>query len=132
MSSGLLEPLRGTNITSPTTPLIADVSPVNLTCTVVAGKADSVEWTKDGKPVTPNSQVSLSSDKRTLIFVKVVKEDAGVYKCQVKNKVNTDEASYKMVINCKCQRDLCELRLTMHTLDIILNFLRMSSLIQSH
>ncbi|KAI7799209.1 putative carcinoembryonic antigen-related cell adhesion molecule 5, partial [Triplophysa rosa] len=95
----VVEPLLGTNISSPSAPLIAGISPVNLTCTVAAGKADSVEWLKDGKPLTTNPQVTLSSDKRTLTFVKVVKEDAGVYKCQMKNKVNTDEASYTMVIN---------------------------------
>lgn len=102
-----VEPLSGTIISSPSAPLIAGISPVNLTCTVAAGKADTVEWFKDGKPLATNTQVALSSDMRNLSFVKVEKEDAGLYKCQMKNKVNSDQANYTMVINCKCQRDDC-------------------------
>ncbi|KAA0710040.1 Carcinoembryonic antigen-related cell adhesion molecule 5 [Triplophysa tibetana] len=95
----VVEPLSGTNISSPSEPLIAGISPVNLTCTVAAGKADRVDWFKDGKPLATSARVTLSSDMRTSSFVKVEKEDAGVYKCQMKNNVNTDEASYTMVIN---------------------------------
>ncbi|XP_051526623.1 carcinoembryonic antigen-related cell adhesion molecule 1-like [Myxocyprinus asiaticus] len=95
----ILEPLSGTNITSPGSLLIAGNSTVNLTCAAAAGKAETVEWLKDGKPLTPGERVILSADKRTVTIVKVVKEDAGEYKCQLKNQVNKDEATYKMVIN---------------------------------
>lgn len=101
----LVEALSGTNISSSTSLLISGNSTVNLTCSAAVGKAESVEWLKDGKPLTPSSRAMLSADMRSLTIIQVVKEDAGEYKCQMKNKVNKDEASYKMVINCKCPRE---------------------------
>ncbi|XP_056097994.1 carcinoembryonic antigen-related cell adhesion molecule 5 [Rhinichthys klamathensis goyatoka] len=95
----VLEGLSGTNISSSTSLLIAGNSTVNLTCSAAAGKAETVEWLKDSKPLTPGDRVTLSVDKKTLTIVQVVKEDMGEYKCLLKNKVNKDEASYKMVIN---------------------------------
>ncbi|XP_051728974.1 carcinoembryonic antigen-related cell adhesion molecule 5 isoform X2 [Ctenopharyngodon idella] len=95
----VLEALSGTNISSSTSRLIAGNSTVNLTCSAAAGKAETVEWLKDSKPLTPSGRVILSTDKKSLTIVQVVKEDAGDYKCQMKNKVNMDEASYKMVIS---------------------------------
>ncbi|XP_077051122.1 cell adhesion molecule CEACAM5 [Siphateles boraxobius] len=95
----VLEALSGTNISSSTSLLIAGNSTVNLTCSAAAGKAETVEWLKDSKPLTPGDRVTLSADKKSLAIAQVVKEDMGEYKCQLKNKVNKDEASYKMVIN---------------------------------
>ncbi|XP_051520456.1 carcinoembryonic antigen-related cell adhesion molecule 20-like [Myxocyprinus asiaticus] len=95
----VLEALSGTNITSPASLLIAGNSTVNLTCTAAAGKAENVEWMKDGKPLAPGERVILSAGKSIVTIVKVAKEDAGEYKCKLTNKVSTDEATYKMVIN---------------------------------
>ncbi|XP_050993647.1 carcinoembryonic antigen-related cell adhesion molecule 5 [Labeo rohita] len=95
----VLEALSGTNISSSSSVLIDGYSTVNITCSAAAGKAESVEWLKGDKPLTPSERVILSADKKTLTIVKVVKEDAGDYKCQLKNKVNKDESTYKMVIN---------------------------------
>ncbi|KAK7124352.1 hypothetical protein R3I94_018656 [Phoxinus phoxinus] len=95
----VLEALSGTNISSSTSLLIAGNSTVNLTCSAKAGNADTVEWLKDSKPLTPGDRVTLSADKKSLTIAQVVKGDMGEYKCQLKNKVNQDEASYKMVIN---------------------------------
>ncbi|XP_073678121.1 cell adhesion molecule CEACAM5 [Garra rufa] len=95
----VLEALSGTAISSSSSLLIAGNSTANITCSAAAGKAESVEWLKDSKPLTPSDRVVLSADKKTLTILKVVKEDAGDYKCQLKNKVNKDESTYKMVIN---------------------------------
>lgn len=95
----VLEALSGTNISSSASLLIAGNSTVNLTCSAATGKADTVVWLKDSKPLTPGDRVTLSVDKKSLMIAQVVKEDMGEYKCQLMNKVNTDEASYKMVIN---------------------------------
>ncbi|XP_067281548.1 carcinoembryonic antigen-related cell adhesion molecule 5 [Pseudorasbora parva] len=95
----VLEALSGTNISSSTSLLIAGNSTVNLTCSAAAGVAESVEWLKDGKPLVSNDHAVLSANKKTLTIVQVEKVDAGEYKCILKNKVNTDQASYKMVIN---------------------------------
>lgn len=103
--SVLLEVLSGTNISSSSSLLIAGNSTVNITCSAATGKAESVDWLKDNKPLIPGDRVILSADKKTLTIVKVVREDAGDYKCQLKNKVNQDESTYKMVINCKYPRE---------------------------
>ncbi|XP_016313087.1 carcinoembryonic antigen-related cell adhesion molecule 8-like [Sinocyclocheilus anshuiensis] len=95
----VLEALSGTNISISRSLLIAGNSTVNITCSAATGKAESVEWLKDSKPLTPGDRVILSADKKTLTIVKVVREDAGDYTCQLKNKVNKDESTYKMVIN---------------------------------
>ncbi|XP_059365050.1 carcinoembryonic antigen-related cell adhesion molecule 5-like [Carassius carassius] len=94
----VLEALSGTNISSSSSLLIAGISTVNISCSAATGKAESVEWLKDNKPLVPGDRVILSADKKTLTIVKVVREDAGDYKCQLKNKVNQDESTYKMVI----------------------------------
>ncbi len=101
----LLEALSGTNIFSSSSLLIAGYSTVNITCSAAAGITESVEWMKESKPVTSDDRIILSADKKTLTIVKVVKEDAGSYKCQLKNKVNKDESTYVMVINCKYPRE---------------------------
>ncbi|KAG1946726.1 carcinoembryonic antigen-related cell adhesion molecule [Pimephales promelas] len=95
----VLEGLSGTKISSSASLLIAGNSTVNLTCSAAAGTAETVEWLKDGKPLTPGDRVTLSGDQKSLTIVRVVKEDMGEYKCLLKNKVNQDEDSYKMVIN---------------------------------
>ncbi|XP_016086505.1 carcinoembryonic antigen-related cell adhesion molecule 5-like isoform X2 [Sinocyclocheilus grahami] len=95
----VLEALSGTNISSSSSLLIAGNSTVNITCSAAGGKAESVGWLKESKPVTSSDRIILSADKKTLTIVKVVKEDAGNYKCQLKNKVNKDESTYVMVIN---------------------------------
>ncbi len=78
---------------------------VSITCSAAAGKAESVEWLKDSKSLTPGDRVILSDDKKTVTIIKVVKEDAGEYKCLLKNKVSKDESTYVMVINCKFPRE---------------------------
>ncbi|XP_067267414.1 carcinoembryonic antigen-related cell adhesion molecule 5-like [Chanodichthys erythropterus] len=95
----VLDALSGTNISSSSSLLISGNSTVNLTCSAAVGKAESVEWLKGSTPLTPSPRVIFSADKKSLTIVQVVKEDAGEYKCQMKNKVNIDEASYKIVIN---------------------------------
>lgn len=101
----LLEALSGTHISSSSSVLIAGNSTVNITCSAAAGKAESVEWLKDSKSVASSDRIVLSADKNTLTIVKVVKEDAGNYTCQLKNKVNKDESTYVMVINCEYPRE---------------------------
>ncbi|XP_051992535.1 carcinoembryonic antigen-related cell adhesion molecule 5 [Xyrauchen texanus] len=95
----VLDALSGTNITSPASLLIAGNSTVSLTCKAAAGNADNVEWLKDGKPLAPGERVILSADKSIVTIAKVAKEDASVYKCKLTNKVSTDEATYKLLIN---------------------------------
>ncbi|XP_056336074.1 carcinoembryonic antigen-related cell adhesion molecule 5 [Danio aesculapii] len=95
----VVESLSGTNISSSTSFLIAGNSTVNLTCSAAAGRADTVEWVKDGKPLNPDSRIVFSADKKSVSIDKVVKEDRGEYRCLLRNRVNKDEASYNLNIN---------------------------------
>ncbi|KAF4080360.1 hypothetical protein AMELA_G00169470 [Ameiurus melas] len=94
----VLEAISGINISVSTSTFIAGNSTVNLTCTSSAGKADSVHWHKDGKPLDTN-RVIFSTDKRTLSIPIVQKEDAGEYKCELKNKISNGDNKYNMLIN---------------------------------
>ncbi|TRY94792.1 hypothetical protein DNTS_035660, partial [Danionella cerebrum] len=95
----VLEPLTGTNISSSSSFLIAGSSSVNLSCSAATGKADSVQWQKDGNTLLPGDRIVVSADMKSLTIQQVVKEDRGEYKCLLSNRVNKDEASYKMNIN---------------------------------
>lgn len=95
------EAISGTNITGPNSPLIAGNSTVNLTCTAKAGKSDEVLWSKDGKPLSSTQRVMFSLDKSVVTISPVQKGDAGVYKCELKNKISSDLGTYPLMVNCK-------------------------------
>ncbi|XP_049332176.1 carcinoembryonic antigen-related cell adhesion molecule 5 [Astyanax mexicanus] len=95
----IIEPISGTNITAPTSLLIAGNTTVNLTCKASKGKADSVTWLKDDKPLMDTNRIVYTSDKTTLTIITVQKEDAGNYKCQLTNKMNSDSSIYTMAVN---------------------------------
>lgn len=83
-------------------PLIAGNGTVNLTCTSSTGKADSVEWLKNGKALDKSERIIFSMDKSSVTILTVQKEDAGEYKCQLMNKINNDSNKYNLTVNCKC------------------------------
>ncbi|KAM9434909.1 cell adhesion molecule CEACAM5 [Clarias gariepinus] len=95
----IIEAISGTNITGPNSPLIAGNSTVNLTCTTKAGKADEVLWSKDGKPLSSTQRVMFSLDKSVVAISPVQKGDAGVYKCELKNKISSDVGTYPLMVN---------------------------------
>ncbi|KAF5897044.1 carcinoembryonic antigen-related cell adhesion molecule 1-like, partial [Clarias magur] len=94
----IIEAISGTNITGPNFPLIAGNSTVNLTCTAKAGKADQMQWMKDGQPLSNNQRVMFSADKSTLTMSPVLKDDGGVYKCELKNKISSDAGTYTLMV----------------------------------
>ncbi|XP_036423014.1 carcinoembryonic antigen-related cell adhesion molecule 20 [Colossoma macropomum] len=94
----IIEAISGTNITGPTSLLIAGNSTANLTCKSSVGRADSVSWFKDDKPLAASDRVIISTDKRTISIPIVQKEDAGKYKCELSNKLNRDSSIYNMQI----------------------------------
>ncbi|KAI5629742.1 carcinoembryonic antigen-related cell adhesion molecule 5 isoform X1, partial [Silurus asotus] len=95
----VLEAISGTSIIAPTSPLIAGNSTVNLTCTSSMGKADSVQWKKDGNPLDKSNRISFSPDGKTVSILPVQKEDSGEYSCQLKNKISSDSNNYKLTVN---------------------------------
>ncbi|KAK3508264.1 hypothetical protein QTP70_017641 [Hemibagrus guttatus] len=93
------EAISGTSISTPTLPLIAGNSTVNLTCTSSTGKADSVQWQKNGKPLDNSDRIIFSKDKSTVTILTVQKEDAGEYICQLTNKINSEGNKYNLIVN---------------------------------
>lgn len=95
----VLEAISGVNISVPNVPLIAGNVTVILTCTSSAGKADSVQWQKHSKPLESSNHIIFNKDNSSLTIVNVQKEDAGEYKCQLKNKISSDAKNYNLTVN---------------------------------
>ncbi|XP_041931930.1 carcinoembryonic antigen-related cell adhesion molecule 20 [Alosa sapidissima] len=97
----VIEPIKGTTITrvGAATPLIAKDSSIQLTCKAVAGTVASTKWTKDGVDLVVSERVVLSKKMDMLNISMVQREDAGLYKCVLKNAVNSLEGNYTMVVN---------------------------------
>ncbi|XP_066531954.1 carcinoembryonic antigen-related cell adhesion molecule 5 [Hoplias malabaricus] len=95
----IIEAISGTNVTGPNLPLIAENSTANLTCRASAGRAHSVSWFKDGVLLVFNEHIIATADKSSISILTVKKEDAGEYRCQLTNSVNSDFSSFIMKIN---------------------------------
>lgn len=96
------EAVTGTTITGPTATLIAGNGTANISCMAKAGTVETRSWMKDGKPLVASSRVVFSPDKSFVVISPVQKEDNGEFKCEFRNAVSNDGASYKMVVNCEC------------------------------
>lgn len=96
------EIISGTKITGPTATLIAGNSTANLSCQATAGTVETRTWLKDGKALSASSRLVFATDMSSMMINVLQKEDNGEYTCQLSNPVNTDQASYKMVVNCEC------------------------------
>ncbi|XP_071369411.1 cell adhesion molecule CEACAM5 isoform X2 [Centroberyx affinis] len=95
----VLEAISGSKISGPAETLIAGNHTANLSCQATAGNVTTRVWTKDAAPLTPSARVVVSEDGGTVTITPVQKEDNGEYKCQLTNKINTDSATYRMVVN---------------------------------
>ncbi|XP_008299471.1 carcinoembryonic antigen-related cell adhesion molecule 20 isoform X2 [Stegastes partitus] len=95
----VMEAISGVKITGPTEVLFAGNSTANLTCQATAGTVKTKTWLKDGKPLMASTRVVYYNNMSSVFINMLQKEDNGEYKCQLSNPVNTDGASYKMVVN---------------------------------
>lgn len=96
------EAISGTKITGPTATLIAGNSTANLSCQAAAGTVMTRTWQKDGKPLSASSRLLFAADMSSMMINLLQKEDNGEYKCVFANPISSDEASYKMMVNCEC------------------------------
>ncbi|XP_059205786.1 carcinoembryonic antigen-related cell adhesion molecule 1-like [Centropristis striata] len=104
VSFAVMEAISGAKVTGPGSAgppvtLIAGNSTANLSCKATAGTVKTTVWLKDGKPLTTSSRTLVSADKSSVTINPLQKDDNGVYECQLSNPVNTEKASYKMVVN---------------------------------
>ncbi|XP_070690982.1 cell adhesion molecule CEACAM5-like [Pempheris klunzingeri] len=87
----VLERISGASVTSsPNQPI--EGNPVNLTCNA-AGSVFTREWMKDG------SNLSQDFNKKTLSFKSLSKKDKGKYSCRISNPINSEVATYIMIVN---------------------------------
>ncbi|KAL7826449.1 hypothetical protein AOLI_G00316580 [Acnodon oligacanthus] len=98
VTASIIEAISGTNVTGPISLLIAGNSTANLTCKSSVGRADSVTWFKDDKPLAASDRLIISTDMKTISIPIVQKEDAGQYKCALSNKLSKDSSIYNMQI----------------------------------
>lgn len=98
-----IEPISGVKLTGPTgLTLIAGNSSANLSCEATAGNVTETVWLKDGKALSASPLVVFSSDRSSIFFKILQKENNGNYTCQLINSVSKKEDHFKMVVNCKC------------------------------
>uniref|UniRef100_A0A8D3E316 Ig-like domain-containing protein n=1 Tax=Scophthalmus maximus TaxID=52904 RepID=A0A8D3E316_SCOMX len=99
VSFAVMDAVSGTRIIGPDVTLIAGNSTVNLSCQATAGTVKTRTWLKDGKPVSASSRLVFSADQSSIKIDPLQKEDGGQYTCQLANPINTDHASFNMVVN---------------------------------
>ncbi|XP_070690983.1 cell adhesion molecule CEACAM5-like [Pempheris klunzingeri] len=87
----VLERISGASVTSsPNQPI--EGNPVNITCNA-AGSVFTREWMKDG------SNLSQDFNKKTLSLQSLSKKDKGKYSCRISNPINSEVATYIMIVN---------------------------------
>nr|XP_046171792.1 carcinoembryonic antigen-related cell adhesion molecule 20-like [Oncorhynchus gorbuscha] len=90
--------LSAATITSPPATLIAGISSTNLTCEA-AGNISSIQWIKDGLPLSPSNNITFSAGNRTVYLSPVQDIDNGGYECLVSNPVSNRTASHNLTVN---------------------------------
>ncbi|XP_062385306.1 carcinoembryonic antigen-related cell adhesion molecule 20 [Sardina pilchardus] len=97
----VIEPIKEATLTrvGAATPLIAKNSSIELTCKAAAGTVASTKWTKNGVDLVVSERVVLSKLMDKLTISMVMREDAGVYRCLLKNAVNSQEGNFTIVVN---------------------------------
>ena len=93
------EAISGAKITPPKEAFTAGDAMVNFTCAAAAGTVSSMVWSKDLKQLVASERVLINGSR--LMFKKLQKEDRGEYTCRLANGINSETATYKLIIFCK-------------------------------
>ncbi|KAK5854492.1 hypothetical protein PBY51_004680 [Eleginops maclovinus] len=99
VSFAVMEAVSGAKVSGPMSILIAGNSSANLSCAAAAGSVQSTSWKKGGAAVSAGSRLVFSADMSSLLISPLMKEDNGVFTCMLTNPINTDSASYTMLVN---------------------------------
>ncbi|KAM3596595.1 uncharacterized protein V6R79_017485 [Siganus canaliculatus] len=99
VSFSVMDAVSGVQIAGPTGVLIAGNSSANISCQATKGLVSMVTWQKDGKPLSAGGRVVFGSNQTSILISDLQAEDNGQYTCRLGNQVNSEEASYKMVVN---------------------------------
>lgn len=76
---------------------------VNIKVTVKGRPKPEVKWYKDGKPVRTslNTEVRTRGESHSFEILRAKPEDAGIYKCEAKNKHGTDYKTFTLKVGGK-------------------------------
>lgn len=87
-----------------------DGDAVTLQCHVEALPAPSVQWEKDGHPITsqttPDIQIRCVEDRATLHIRRVYPEDEGEYTCVARNNIGTAVSAACLIVDGKLYEHL--------------------------
>ncbi|XP_048007953.1 carcinoembryonic antigen-related cell adhesion molecule 6-like isoform X1 [Megalobrama amblycephala] len=86
------------NLTGPEEPLIEGESSANIN-SEGNGNIISVQWMKNNSPLSPSSSIIFSPDNRSVSISPVQRSDSGEYQCKYTNPVNSETATYSLIIN---------------------------------
>ncbi|KAK5910670.1 hypothetical protein CgunFtcFv8_004912 [Champsocephalus gunnari] len=99
VSFAVMEAISGAEVSGPTSVLLAGNSSANLSCRAASGQAQSVRWEQDGVAVSSAARRSFSPDMSSMLISPLQKEDTGEFTCLLTNPINTDSASYRLLVN---------------------------------
>ncbi|XP_063340940.1 carcinoembryonic antigen-related cell adhesion molecule 1-like [Pelmatolapia mariae] len=80
--------------------VLAEGTSVSLICEA-SGSVFTRNWMKDGSKLTLTDNMTLSDNNRVLTFNILKKKDQGEYFCNISNPVNSDGATYVLIVNCR-------------------------------
>ncbi|XP_065412493.1 uncharacterized protein LOC101941157 [Chrysemys picta bellii] len=73
-------------------------SSIELSCKVLVGKVQAIDWKKDGKPLPRNRCYQVSENFSLLYIPEVQKSDCGSFSCNASNDISWQETSVNLTI----------------------------------
>ncbi|XP_071802833.1 hemicentin-1-like isoform X2 [Asterias amurensis] len=71
---------------------------VSLYCPATGHPRPTINWFKNGSPISPNELNQYVTDQGTLVIRFATEDDAGTYTCMVSNKAGTDEIEISLYV----------------------------------
>ncbi|XP_030597353.1 carcinoembryonic antigen-related cell adhesion molecule 1-like [Archocentrus centrarchus] len=99
VSFGVMKGITSAELKGPTGLLITGNSSANFSCQVTGGTVETVEWLKDGKPLSEDPRMVFSTDRRSVFITVLQKGDNGNFTCRARNAINSKDGVYTMVVN---------------------------------
>ncbi|XP_039344222.1 natural killer cell receptor 2B4-like isoform X2 [Mauremys reevesii] len=73
-------------------------SSIELSCNVLVGKVQAIDWKKDGKPLPRNRCYEVSENFSLLYIPEAQKSDCGSFSCNASNDISWQETSVNLTI----------------------------------
>ena len=77
----------------------------------MSGLANSIQWLRDGRPLSADNRTVFSADNSSVTFTPVLRADDGSYQCEAYNAVsNGTSPGHQLLVNCEFSENaVCEL-----------------------